>query len=238
MSASASSPDFPRSDSSADLVVRNGRIYTGDPSIGEVSAVAIRDGRLVAVGGDADVAAHIGAGTQRVDAMGRRVIPGLNDSHLHVIRGGLNYLLELRWDGVRSLRQGLAMLTEQVGRTPPGQWVRVVGGWSSEQFAERRLPTIPELNAAAPDTPVFVLHLYQAALLNGAAVAAIGWSRDTPDPPGGTIVRGRDGTPTGLILAPQRPGSCTRPWQKGRHSTPTARSPRPAGSYGSSTASG
>jgi predicted amidohydrolase YtcJ len=185
----------------AELVVRNGRIFTGDQGLVLVSALAVRDGRVVAVGGDAEMAGYVGPGTQRVDALGRRVIPGLNDSHLHVIRGGLNYFLELRWDGVRSLRDGLSMLADQARRTPPGQWVRVVGGWSSEQFAERRLPSVPELNAAAPDTPVFVLHLYQAAVLNRAAVDAVGLTRDSPDPPGGTIVRGRDGRPTGLLLA-------------------------------------
>ncbi|HTU07830.1 MAG TPA: amidohydrolase, partial [Trebonia sp.] len=124
-----------------------------------------------------------------------------NDSHLHVIRGGRNYLLELRWDGVPSLAAGLAMLAEQARRTPPGEWVRVVGGWSTEQMAEQRLPTISELNAAAPDTPVFVLHLYQSALLNRAALAAAGYAKDTPNPPGGEIVRDHAGNPTGLLLA-------------------------------------
>jgi predicted amidohydrolase YtcJ len=93
------------------------------------------------------------------------------------------------------------MLREQVARTPKGQWVRVVGGWSTEQFAERRLPTVAELNAAAPDTPVFVLHLYQSAVLNRAALKAAGFDKDTPDPKGGQIVRGRDGQPTGMLLA-------------------------------------
>lgn len=136
-----------------------------------------------------------------VDALGRRVIPGLNDSHVHVIRGGLNYVLELRWDGVPTLRQALAMLREQAARTPKGQWVRVVGGWSADQFAEKRLPTLAELNAAAPDTPVFVLHLYQSALMNRAALKAAGYTKATPDPRGGQIVRGRDGEPTGMLLA-------------------------------------
>ncbi|MFD7455639.1 MULTISPECIES: amidohydrolase [unclassified Streptomyces] len=188
-------------DDAADLVVRNAKIHTGDPGRPQAQAVAVRDGRITAVGDDQDMAAHVGAGTKVVDALGRRVIPGLNDAHLHVIRGGLNYVLELRWDGVRSLRQGLAMLREQVARTPKGQWVRVVGGWSAEQFAERRLPTVAELNAAAPDTPVFVLHLYQSAVLNRAALKAAGFTRDTPDPRGGQIVRGRDGEPTGMLLA-------------------------------------
>ncbi|WP_033824273.1 amidohydrolase family protein, partial [Kitasatospora sp. MBT63] len=139
--------------------------------------------------------------TRVVDALGRRAVPGLNDAHLHVIRGGLNYVLELRWDGVPTLRQALAMLRDQAERTPPGQWVRVVGGWSADQFAERRLPTLDELNAAAPDTPVFVLHLYQSALLNRAALRAGGFTRDTPDPTGGQIVHGHDGEPTGLLIA-------------------------------------
>ncbi|MBV8090784.1 MAG: amidohydrolase, partial [Alphaproteobacteria bacterium] len=185
----------------ADLVVRNARVHTGDPVRPAASAVAIRDGVFVAVGDDSAVAAHIGERTRIVDALGRRAIPGLNDSHSHVIRAGNNYLLELRWDGVRSVRQALAMLAEQAARTPPGQWVRVVGGWTAEQFAEKRLPTLRELNQAAPDVPVFVLHLYQSALLNQAAVAAVGYTRDTPDPPGGQIVHDRSGHPTGLLLA-------------------------------------
>jgi predicted amidohydrolase YtcJ len=188
-------------DDAADLVVRNAKIHTGDPTRPHAEALAVHDGVITAVGDDKDVAPRIGAGTKVVDALGRRVIPGLNDAHLHVIRGGLNYVLELRWDGVRSLRQGLAMLREQAARTPKGQWVRVVGGWSAEQFAERRLPTVAELNAAAPDTPVFVLHLYQSAVLNRAALKVAGYTRDTPDPRGGRIVRGRDGEPTGMLLA-------------------------------------
>lgn len=188
-------------ENAADLIVRNAKIHTGDPGRPHAEALAIHDGVITVVGDDKDVAAHVGAGTKVVDALGRRVIPGLNDAHLHVIRGGLNYVLELRWDGVRTLRQGLAMLREQAARTPKGQWVRVVGGWSAEQFAERRLPTVAELNAAAPDTPVFVLHLYQSAVLNRAALKAAGFTRDTPDPKGGQIVRGRDGEPTGMLLA-------------------------------------
>ncbi|MET9453121.1 amidohydrolase [Streptomyces cinerochromogenes] len=188
-------------DDAAELVVRNAKIHTGDPVRPHAQALAVRNGVITVVGDDKDVAPHVGPATKVVDALGRRMIPGLNDAHLHVIRGGLNYVLELRWDGVRTLRQGLEMLREQVARTPKGQWVRVVGGWSAEQFAERRLPTVAELNAAAPDTPVFVLHLYQSAVLNRAALRAAGFDRDTPDPRGGLIVRGRDGEPTGMLLA-------------------------------------
>ncbi|MFF3469278.1 amidohydrolase [Streptomyces sp. NPDC001984] len=185
----------------ADVVVRNAKVYTGDPRRPQASAVAIKDGKVTVVGDDADIVRLIGPKTRVVDALGRRVIPGLNDSHLHVIRGGLNYVLELRWDGVPTLRQGLAMLREQAARTPKGQWVRVVGGFSADQFAEKRLPTVSELNAAAPDTPVFVLNLYQSAIMNHAAVQAAGFTKDTPDPRGGQIVRGANGEPTGMLLA-------------------------------------
>jgi predicted amidohydrolase YtcJ len=113
----------------------------------------------------------------------------------------LNFNMELRWDGVRSLADAMAMLRRQVAVTPPPQWVRVVGGFTEQQFAERRLPTIAELNAAAPDTPVFVLHLYDRALLNAAALRAVGYTKDTPAPPGGEIVRDGKGEPTGLLLA-------------------------------------
>jgi predicted amidohydrolase YtcJ len=189
----------------ADLVLRNGRIFTGDRARPHAAALAVSNGRITAVGDEADVAALIGPGTRVIDALGRRVIPGLNDSHIHLIRGGVNYLLELRWDGVPSVSVALQMLREQAERTPAGQWVRVVGGWSGAQFAEKRLPTVSELNAAAPETPVLVLHLYQSAILNRAAIAALGYTKDTPDPPGGQIVRDYAGNPTGVLLAAPAP---------------------------------
>lgn len=185
----------------ADLIIHNARITTLDPVLPAATALAIRAGSITAVGSDAEIMALASAGTRRIDAGGRRLIPGLNDSHTHLIRGGLNYNLELRWDGVRSLADAMAMLREQVARTPAPQWVRVVGGFSEHQFVEKRLPTLDELNALAPDTPVFLLHLYDRALLNRAALRAVGYTKDTPDPPGGQITRDHAGNPTGLLLA-------------------------------------
>jgi len=156
---------------------------------------------VIAVGNDAEAMAHKGAATQIIDLKQRTVIPGLNDSHLHLIRGGLNYNLELRWEGVPSVADALRMLKDQAARTPTPQWVRVVGGWNEFQFAEKRMPTLEEINQAAPDTPVFLLHLYDRALLNRAALRACGYTKDTPDPPGGQIVRDSLGNPTGLLLA-------------------------------------
>jgi predicted amidohydrolase YtcJ len=185
----------------ADLVLYNARFSTLDRNNPSPEAVAIADGRFLSVGSARDVEATAGATTKRVDLQGRRVIPGLIDSHMHIIRSGLSYNLELRWDGVRSLSTALRMLKAQVDRTPAPQWVRVVGGFTEHQFAEKRLPTIDELNAIAPDTPVFILHLYDRALLNGAALRAVGYNKATANPPGGEIVRDRNGNPTGLLLA-------------------------------------
>ncbi len=184
-----------------DLIIHNGRLTTLDPQNPNATALAVRDGLLTTVGSDADVLKLAGDATRIVDVRGKRVIPGLNDSHLHLIRGGLNYLMELRWDGVTSIAEALDMLKAQVAITPPPQWVRVVGGFTDTQFAEKRLPTLDEINAISPETPVFILHLYDRALLNGAALRACGYTADTPNPPAGEIQKDASGNPTGLLIA-------------------------------------
>lgn len=179
----------------------NGKITTLDRQLPQAEAVAIRDGRFVAVGSNQDILALVNPQAMKIDLRGRRVIPGLIDSHMHVIRGGLNYNMELRWDGVRSLADAMRMLKQQVDITPAPQWVRVIGGFTEHQFAEKRLPTLDEINAIAPNTPVFILHLYDRALLNGAALRAVGYDNATQAPPGGEIVRNAQGNPTGLLIA-------------------------------------
>jgi predicted amidohydrolase YtcJ len=185
----------------ADLILHNGRIATQDDRRSIAQAAAIQSGKFVAVGTDAEIMAYRGQQTKLVNLNRRTAIPGLHDSHLHLIRGGLNYNMELRWDGVPSLADGLRMLRDQARRTPSGQWVRIVGGWSEFQFAERRMPTLKELNDAAPDTPVFVLHLYDRALLNRAALRAVGYTKDSPNPPAGEIEHDASGNPTGVLIA-------------------------------------
>jgi predicted amidohydrolase YtcJ len=185
---------------SAELILHNAKIATnGTPSF--VEAIAISAGKIAAAGKDAEILRLRGPHTRAIDGRKRTVIPGLNDSHMHPIRGGLNYNLELRWDGVPSLADALRMLKEQAARTPAPQWVRVIGGWTEFQFAERRMPTLDEINAAAPDTPVFVMHLYDRALLNAAALRAVGYDKNTPNFPAGEIQRDRYGNPTGLLIA-------------------------------------
>ena len=179
----------------------NGKIATnGKPYF--VQALAVESGKISAIGTNEEVLRSRTSETEEViDLAGHTVIPGLNDSHLHIIRGGLHYNMELRWDGVPSLADALQMLKEQAQRTPAPQWVRVVGGWNEFQFAERRMPTLDEINKVSPDTPVFVLHLYDRAFLNGAALRAVGYTKDSPNPPGGEIQRDKNGNPTGLLIA-------------------------------------
>jgi len=185
----------------ADLILHRGLFITLNRAQPTAEAVAIKEGRFLKVGTEQEVMALAGPATRLIDLRGRRVLPGLIDNHLHIIRGGLNFNLELRWDGVRSLADAMAMLKRQVEVTPTPQWVRVVGGFSEHQFVEKRLPTLEELNAVAPDTPVFILHLYDRALLNAAALRAVGYDKTTPEPPGGQLLRDSAGNPTGLLLA-------------------------------------
>ena len=134
------------------LILKSGKITTLNKKQPEVQALAIADGKILRAGSNEEVMKLAQADTKIVDLNGRRVIPGLNDSHLHLIRGGLNYNMELRWEGVPSLSDAMRLLKEQADNTPAPQWVRVIGGWSEFQFAEKRLPTLDEINKAAPDT--------------------------------------------------------------------------------------
>lgn len=184
-----------------DLILINGHFHTMDKDQPKATAVLIRNGKFVEVGATADLLRHQNEKSRVIDLKNHTVIPGLNDSHIHLIRGGLNYNLELRWEGVPSVADALTMLRNQADRTPHPQWVRVVGGWTEFQFAEKRMPTLDEINKAAPETPVFLLHLYDRALLNRAALKAVGYTKDTPNPPGGEIQRDARGNPTGMLIA-------------------------------------
>jgi predicted amidohydrolase YtcJ len=185
----------------ADIILINGKVTTLDDRNTEAQSVAIVGNKIVQTGTNEQLLKLKGKQTKIVDAKGNRVIPGLFDSHLHVIRGGRFYNTELRWDGVTSLKRALTMLKEQAQRTPKDQWVRVVGGWNEYQFEEKRLPTLSEINEAAGDVPVFILYLYGKAWLNKAGLKKLNIHADTPDPPGGLIEKDNDGNPTGLLVA-------------------------------------
>jgi predicted amidohydrolase YtcJ len=183
-----------------DLIITNGKVATMAREGAFAQAVAIKDGKIEAVGSNASVLKLKTAGTQVIDAAGKTVIPGLNDSHLHIIREGLNYNAELRWDGVTSLKKALAMLKEQAARTPDGAWVKVVGGWNEFQFEEKRLPTLEEINEAVPDKPVFLLYLYGLGFLNKKGIETLGYTADTKFKDG-VVELGADGKPTGKLIA-------------------------------------
>ena len=183
----------------ADLIVVNATIFTGNRSQPEASALAVRGGRIYSVGSDAEIRGLSTAQTTVIDARSRRLIPGIVDAHTHVLND-LAYNYNVRWDGVPTLRQALDMLSEQARRTPEGQWVKVIGGWSPYQFEENRFPTIDELRAAVPDRPAIVQYAYNRALLNDQAMAALNvGSEQFAQLPDIEIERDSRGNPTGVI---------------------------------------
>ncbi|GAA2071890.1 amidohydrolase [Pseudolysinimonas kribbensis] len=186
-----------------DLLLRGGRITTlaqaGDGPA-EVQSLAISGGRVLATGSDADLASYAPHATRVVDLDGRRVLPGLVDSHIHAMRAGAGWSVSVRWDDVRSIGEGLDMIRARAAQLPDGAWIPVIGGWSRRQLAERRLPTSQELTAAAPRHPVYVQETYDVGILNTAGLAACGWSdAGTADPARGRLERGTDGAPTGVL---------------------------------------
>ncbi len=185
----------------ADLIIINGKVTTMDDSNPETEAVAIAGNKFILTGSNTAVLKLKQKATRVIDAKGRRVIPGLFDSHLHVIRGGRFYNAELRWDGVASLKRALEMLKEQAERTPAGQWVRVVGGWNEYQFEEKRLPTVEEINEATGNVPAFILYLYGKAWLNKAGMDQLNINPETVSPAGGLVEKDKYGNPTGLLRA-------------------------------------
>ncbi len=183
-----------------DMIITNGKIATMTREGSFAQALAIKGGMITEVGSNAQVLKLKKPGTQVIDAGGRTVIPGLNDSHLHIIREGLNYNAELRWDGVTSLKRAMQMLREQAARTPEGAWIKVVGGFNEFQFEEKRLPTLEEINEAVPDKPVFILYLYGLGYLNKKGIEVLGYDQDTRYKDG-VVELGADGKPSGLLVA-------------------------------------
>lgn len=189
----------------ADLIVHNAKVAVMDADLNIVEAIAVKDGKVLATGTNDEILKLQSDSTKVIDAKGRTLIPGLNDSHLHLTRGGRFYNAELRWDGVKTLKRALEMLKEQAERTPEGQWVRVIGGWSPYQFEEKRFPTPEEINEATGDVPTYVLFLYSRAWLNQAGLDALGIDENTKAPEGSSFEKGEDGKLTGVLLAEPNP---------------------------------
>ena len=191
---------------SADLIVTNAKVAVMDDNRTITEAIAVKDGKILKTGTTEEILKLKGDATKSIDAKGRTIIPGLNDSHLHLTRGGRFYNAELRWDGVKTLKRALEMLKEQAERTPDGQWVRVIGGWSPYQFEENRFPTPEEINEATGDVPTFVLYLYSRGWLNKAGLKAMKIDENTKAPEGSKFEKGPDGKLTGVLLAEPNPG--------------------------------
>jgi len=172
----------PPSPIAADLIVAHARIATLDAGSSVAEALAVRDGRIVAVGASSQVERFAGPATTRIDAGGRTVVPGLIDSHIHAIRAALTFSTEVNWIGARSIPEALQRVRDAAARGAPGRWITVAGGWAEAQFAEKRRPTQAELEAAAPDNPVYIQLFYRAVLLTPRAMQALGVSPEAPPP--------------------------------------------------------
>jgi predicted amidohydrolase YtcJ len=168
----------------AETILVNGKILTVDRNNSTVQALAIRDGRILATGSNEDVRKRADHNTKVIDLGGRTVTPGLIDSHIHALRAGLTYSVELSWIGVPSLAKGLDLIREAARTSRPGTWIKVGGGWTELQFPEKRGPTVEELAAAAPDYPVYVQRLYNTAWVTPAGIKAMGLTADTQIPTG------------------------------------------------------
>ena len=187
-----------------ELIVVNAKVTTFDGKT--FSGFTVEDGKFSTLSNDNQaLLLQKNDKTIVIDAKGHRVIPGINDSHLHVVRGGRFYNLETRWEGLSSLQKGIDMIAAQAKRTPKGHWVRVIGGWSPYQFDEQRMPTPKELTDAAPETPVFVLHLYSGGVLNKKAMQVLGVNKDSVAPKGSRFERDSNGHPTGVLVADPNP---------------------------------
>jgi predicted amidohydrolase YtcJ len=185
----------------ADTILFNGKILTVDKDFSTQQAVAIADGKILATGASAAMKKLAGKTAKLIDLGGRTVIPGLTDGHIHGIRAALTFGTEVNWIGVPTLKGAIEKIRAAATAQPPGSWIVVAGGWTEEQFAEKRRPTPAEIADAAPDNPVYIQHLYDWLLLSPKAMATLGIKDDTDVAPGGRLERGTDGKPDGAIVA-------------------------------------
>ena len=185
----------------ADTVLFNGKIVTVDKDFSIREALAIGHGQILATGTSAAMKKLAGDKAKLIDLGGRTVIPGLTDGHIHGIRAALTFGTEVNWIGVTTLKEALEKIRQAAKSQKPGSWIVVAGGWTEEQFAEKRRPTPAEIAALAPDNPVYIQHLYDWLLLTPRAMEALGIREDSDVTPGGKLERDGEGKPTGVIAA-------------------------------------
>lgn len=196
---------FSQNSTPADLILHNGKIATLSKANDFKQAIAVKDGLILETGNStAIINKYKGNTTQVIDLKGKTVVPGINDSHIHIIREGLHYNAELRWDGVKTLKRAMEILKEQAARAPEGVWIKVIGGWNEFQFEEKRQPTIQEINEAVPDKPVLITYLYGKAFVNKKGIEVLGYSKDTKYE-GSLVELDANGVPTGMLYAKETP---------------------------------
>jgi predicted amidohydrolase YtcJ len=183
----------------ADTVLFNGKILTVDKDFSTQQALAIEHGRILASGTTAAMKKLAGDKAKMIDLGGRTVIPGLTDGHIHGIRAALTFGTEVNWIGVPTLKEALEKIRQAAKTQKPGTWIVVAGGWTEEQFQEKRRPTAAEVTAAAPDNPVYIQHLYDWLLLTPKAMEALNIHDDADVTPGGRLERDGDNHPTGVV---------------------------------------
>lgn len=183
----------------AETILTNGKIISADDKENIYQAMAIRDGKIIALGKTSDMTTWQGAQTKVLDLKGKAVIPGLIDSHMHAIRAALSYSKEVHWFGVNSIEAALAKLKQAAAQAKPGEWLIVAGGWTEEQFKEGRRPTQEELIQAAPNNPVYVQWMYDWVMMTPAAYKTLNIQSAADLPGGGKFVVDANGKPTGAI---------------------------------------
>jgi predicted amidohydrolase YtcJ len=188
---------------SVTTILVNGKILTVDPKFSTAEAVAVREGRIVAVGSSSALRKMAGKQARMIDLDGRTVIPGLIDSHMHAIRAALSFSTEVNWIGARSLVEALDRIRQAAHGMPQGAWLIVAGGWNVQQFRENRRPTQAELAAAAPDNPAYVQLGYGWVVMTPKALDKLHIATDADLPPGGKLERDSQGKPTGGISGAQ-----------------------------------
>jgi predicted amidohydrolase YtcJ len=184
---------------SADTVLFNGKIITVDKDFSITEAIAVDQGHVVSTGTSQAMRKLAAENARLIDLGGRTVIPGLTDGHIHGVRAAATFGTEVNWIGVPTLRQALEKIHQAARTQKPGSWIVVAGGWTEEQFAEKRRPNAAEVVQAAPDNPVYIQHLYDWLLLSPKAMEALNIRDDADVMPGGTLERDDAKKPTGVV---------------------------------------
>jgi predicted amidohydrolase YtcJ len=177
----------------------NAKVATLDTNLPEVEAFAVHGGKFIAVGSNSEISAMITPLTKVINARGKTVIPGLNDGHIHMVRAGMYWPYEVRMDDAKSITEILDRIRLRAQQTPPDRWILTLGGWHPSQIKEGRMPTLAELDAAAPKHPVYIQALRDQGQMNSLAILKSKISSTSPLLPGVSIGKDASGNFNGLI---------------------------------------